>query len=146
MDRIETDLSRLQTLALIVVSFTLTVTLTFSTFEAVRVMDGILHGPFPDIAYHREEIETFMNVARPIGYACFAFVVLFILLGLLTRHRWFSFGGTFAVFLSTVGDFTFSMFFLGGLGILRVMSLPLSDFNRVVFRLGDIVYLPYWFL
>jgi hypothetical protein len=89
-----------------------------------------------------------MSVARPIGYACLVVVVLLILLGFLTKHRWFASLGTFAFFLPTFGDFAPAMFFLGGLGILRALWIPLvpGGWNKAFFRLGDVVFLPIWAL
>jgi protein-S-isoprenylcysteine O-methyltransferase Ste14 len=134
-------------LALVAVSAVLTVALTFSTLEIISTLDHRLEqSAFPDISFPSEQRETFMSVARPIGYACLGAVGVLILVGFLIRRTWISSAGTVAFFLPTFGDFALQMFFFAGLGVLRVAWLPLSDYNFMIYRLGDIAYLPGWAL
>jgi protein-S-isoprenylcysteine O-methyltransferase Ste14 len=51
--------------------------------------------------------------------------------------------GSFAFFLPTFGYFFASMFFLAGLGILRVPFIPFWDPSINLMNFGDISYLPY---
>ena len=85
-----------------------------------------------------------MSYARPIGYACLSVVIALILLGFVTERRRLSSLGSFAFFLPAFGYFAASMFFLTGIGILRVMWLPFWDSSPTLLKLGDIAYLPYW--
>jgi protein-S-isoprenylcysteine O-methyltransferase Ste14 len=124
-------------------SVVFTVALTFATIELPRVINGVLRPFFPDIYWEPESIEALMRYARPVGYACLALVVALILVGFLTERRGLASLGSFALFLPAFGYFAASMFFLTGIGILRVMWLPFWDTNRILLKLGDIAYLPF---
>jgi protein-S-isoprenylcysteine O-methyltransferase Ste14 len=134
--------SKLPVLAFLAVVFTLA--LTFATLELPRILNGILGGYFPDIWWEPESIEELMNYARPIGYACLIVVIALILVGFTTERRRLSSLGSFAFFIPAFGYFAASMFFLTGIGILRVMWLPFWDSSPTLLKLGDISYIPYW--
>jgi protein-S-isoprenylcysteine O-methyltransferase Ste14 len=133
---------KLPVLTFLAIVFTLA--LTFATLELPRILNSILGGYFPDIYWEPERIEALMNYARPIGYACLVVVIALILVGFVTERRRLSSLGSFAFFLPAFGYFAASMFFLSGIGILRVMWLPFWDSSPTLLKLGDIVYLPYW--
>ena len=134
--------SKLPVLTLLAIVFT--VALTFATLELPGILDSILRGYFPDIWWEPESIEALMNYARPIGYACLVVVIALIIVGFITERRRLSSLGSFAFFLPAFGYFAASMFFLTGIGILRVMWLPFWDSSPTLLKLGDISYLPYW--
>jgi protein-S-isoprenylcysteine O-methyltransferase Ste14 len=50
--------------------------------------------------------------------------------------------GGLSLYLPVYGYFTYTMFFLAGIGVLRVLWLPLIDVSPLILRLGDIVFLP----
>jgi HEAT repeat protein/protein-S-isoprenylcysteine O-methyltransferase Ste14 len=58
------------------------------------------------------------------------------------KTGWTSAGALF-LFLPVFGHFAATMFFLGGLGFLRLLWLPFLDASFRLFRLGDIINLPY---
>ena len=118
--------------------------LTFATVEIPRVINHILAGYFTDYnpRYQPQVIEEFMASVRPIGYALLAVVIALIIVGFVTKKRGLSSLGSVFLFLPTFGYFAASMFFLAGLGILRVEWLPFGG-SANIFRLGDIVYVPY---
>ena len=136
--------SRLAVLALL--SLVFTVALTFATIGLPWIVSGMLRPLFPDIYWEPESIEALMSYARPVGYACLLLVIALILLGFLTERRSLTSLGSFAFFLPSFGYFVASMFFLSGIGILRVMWLPFWDTNRSLLKLGDVAYLPFWAL
>lgn len=129
-----------------ILSAVFSVALTFATIELPRVINGVLRSVFPDIYWEPESIEALMRYARPVGYACLALVVALIIVGFLTERRGLVSLGSFALFLPAFGYFAASMFFLTGIGILRVMWLPFWDTNRFLLKLGDISYLPFWII
>ena len=122
-----------------------TVALTFATVELPRTLGNWLANYFPDIhpMIEPERVAEFMVTARPVGYACLGIIAVLIVVGLLTGKRTLSILGSFAFFLPTFGYFFASMFFLAGLGILRVPFIPFWDPNVNLMNLGDISYLPY---
>jgi len=122
-----------------------TVALTFATLQLPRILGNWLSHYFPDIhpIIEPERIAEFMAVARPIGYACLGIVAVLIVAGLVTGKRKLSIFGSFAFFLPTFGYFFASMFFLAGLGILRVPFIPFWDPSTNLMAFGDISYLPY---
>jgi len=134
---------RLPVLAILAIVFTLALMIT--TYALSGTLDRILRGYFPDIYWDFERIEVVMNGVRPIGYACLVVVIALIFVGFLTERRHFAFLGSFAFFLPTFGYFaTYMFFFLTGIGILRVMWLPLLDLSPTLLKLGDVSYLPLW--
>ena len=82
------------------------------------------------------------NHVRAIGYACLAVVGLLIVVGFVVEERGILSSGA-SSFLPTFGHFASYMFFLAGLGVLRVLWLPVWESSFDLLRLGDIVYLPY---
>ena len=134
--------SKLPVLTLLAIVFTLA--LTFATLELPRILNNILRPLFPDIYWEPESIEALMNYARPVGYTCLIVVIALILVGFATERRRLSSLGSFAFFLPAFGYFAASMFFLTGIGILRVLWLPFWDSSPNLLKLGDIAYIPYW--
>ena len=141
-DTMKAEGAKLPVLTLLAVAFTFA--LTFATLELPNILNSILRGYFPDIYWEPESIEALMNYARPIGYACLTVVIALIIVGFITERRRLSSLGSFAFFLPAFGYFAASMFFLTGIGILRVMWLPFWDSSPTLLKLGDIAYLPYW--
>jgi protein-S-isoprenylcysteine O-methyltransferase Ste14 len=134
--------------SLTLLAFVFTVALTFATIELPRIlaMLFIRAGWIPDVnpGMQPEIVEELMRIARPIGIACLAAVIGLIIVGFITKRKNLSSLGAFIFFLPTFGYFAGSMFFLAGLGILRITWIPFWEFNLV--NLGDIAYLPYMIL
>jgi protein-S-isoprenylcysteine O-methyltransferase Ste14 len=122
-----------------------TAALTFSTLQLLVILGNWLSNYFPDIhpVIELERIAEFMAVARPIGYTCLGIIAILIVAGFVTGKRKLSIFGSFAFFLPTFGYFFASMFFLAGLGILRVPFIPFWDPSVNLMNFGDISYLPY---
>jgi protein-S-isoprenylcysteine O-methyltransferase Ste14 len=122
-----------------------TVALTFATLQLPLALGHWLSNYFPDIhpIIEPERVAQFMVVARPVGYACLGIIAVLIVAGLVTGKRKLSIFGSFALFLPTFGYFFASMFFLAGLGILRVPFIPFWDPSRNLMAFGDVSYLPY---
>ena len=135
-------------LPLTALSLVFTVALTFATLELPRILAVIFFeaGLIDDInvIMDPEATKAIMEIVRPIGYACLLITLILIVLGLYTKNSKFSSLGALFVFLPTFGYFAGTMFFLAGLGILRVAWLPFWETGIV--DLGDIVYLPYMVL
>ena len=131
---------------LTVLAIMFTLGLSFATVELPRAISYVLSAYFPDIALDFKLIEEFMTYARPIGYACLVAVIALIVVGLKTGRRTLSSLGSIAFFLPTFGYFALSMFFLTGVGILRVLWLPFWDLSTSLLKFGDIIYLPYMIL
>ncbi len=141
--------SRLANLFLVSLAIVFTVGLTFATLEAPRVLDRLV-SRFIDVpefhpAIEPDAIEEWMSShhVRAIGYACLGLLIVLILAGFVSQRTTLSALGTIAFFLPTFGYFATYMFFLGGLGILRVVWLPIWGPSKNLLRLGDIAYLPY---
>jgi len=122
-----------------------TVALTFATLQLPLILGKWLSNYLPDIhpIIEPERVAEFMAVARPVGYACLGIIAVLIVAGLVTGKRKLSILGSFAFFLPTFGYFFASMFFLAGLGILRVPFIPFWDPSTNLMAFGDISYLPY---
>ena len=143
MGAIRSRIGLLVVISLLAVVFT--VALAFATLQLPVILGNWLSNYFPDIhpVIEPERIAEFMVVARPIGYACLAVIAILIAAGFMTGKRKLSIFGSFAFFLPTFGYFFASMFFLAGLGILRIPFIPFWDPSINLMNLGDISYLPY---
>jgi len=121
------------------------IALTFATLQLPVIIGNWLSNYFPDIhpIIEPEKVAEFMAVARPVGYACLAVIAILIVAGIVTGKRKLSIFGSLAFFLPTFGYFFASMFFLAGLGILRVLFIPFWDPSVNLMNFGDISYLPY---
>jgi protein-S-isoprenylcysteine O-methyltransferase Ste14 len=127
-----------------IVAIVFTLALAFATVEIPRIINQALTDRFIDYhpRYQPQLIENFTASVRPIGYTMLAVVVALIIIGFVTKKRGLSSLGSLLIFLPTFGYFAAPMFFLAGLGILRVEWLPFGISENVL-RLGDIVYVPY---
>ena len=128
-----------------VLAVVFTVALTFATLQLPVILGNLLSNYFPDIhpIMEPERVAEFMAVARPVGYACLGIIAILIVAGLVKGKKKLSIFGSFAFFLPTFGYFFASMFFLAGLGILRVPFIPFWDPGTNLMNFGDISYLPY---
>ena len=128
-----------------VLAVVFTLALTFATLQLPVILGNWLSNYFPDIhpVIEPERVAEFMVVARPVGYACLAVIAILIVIGFVTGKRKLSIFGSLAFFLPTFGYFFASMFFLAGLGILRVLFIPFWDPSVNLMNFGDISYLPY---
>ena len=145
---IKTDTEKPKLAILTLLAFVFTVALTFVTIELPKILATLLNraGWIPDVSpvTQPEIVEEFMKIARPIGFACLVAVIGLIVVGFVTKRMKLSSLGALIFFLPTFGYFAGSMFFLAGLGILRITWIPFWEFNLV--NLGDIAYLPYMIL
>lgn len=137
-------------LTLLVIVFT--IGLTFSSVELPRLVDSFLHQKlnFPNIGTGSggdSEFKTDLYFEyyhlRLIGYCCFALIIILIVIGFIKDKSGLSSAGAIVLFLPVFGQYALTMFFLGGLGFMRLIWLPFLDVSFDVFRLGDIVTLPY---
>ena len=125
-----------------------TIALTFATIEFPRLLNNMLSQLFPDIHPYVEPelVEEFLRMVRPFGYASLLLVITLMAVGFKTGYRGLYRLGSLAFFLPVFGSFASQMFFLAGIGILRVLWLPFWDVSPNLMKLGDIAYLPYMIL
>ena len=83
---------------------------------------------------------------RWIGYGSLLLIIGLIVLGYLTRKSGWAIAGAIGLFIPVFGQFAFSMFFLAGLGFLRVGWLPFLEVSFDILDLGKVIYVPYWVL
>jgi HEAT repeat protein/protein-S-isoprenylcysteine O-methyltransferase Ste14 len=129
-----------------------TIGLTFASLELPRLLDSFLHRnvDFLDVATgsgaesdYKTELYLGHYHLRLIGYCCLALIIILIAVGFITGKSGLSSAGAVFLFLPVFGHFALTMFFLGGLGFMRLIWMPFLDVSFDVLRLGDIVYLPY---
>jgi protein-S-isoprenylcysteine O-methyltransferase Ste14 len=132
---------------LTVLAVIFTIALTFATVEIPGIVRRLIPAFFPDFnpAIEFELIEEFMKHVRPIGYVCVLAVIVLVVLGFKTGRARLSSLGSLAMFLPTFGYYAAGMFFLTGIGILRILWIPFWDVSSSfsIFKLGDVVYVPY---
>jgi HEAT repeat protein/protein-S-isoprenylcysteine O-methyltransferase Ste14 len=139
-------------LLLTLLALIFTIGLTFTSVELPRLVDSFLNQKFnfPNIgtgAGANSEFKTDLYFEyyhlRLIGYCCFALTIILIAVGFITDKSGLSSAGAVVLFLPVFGHFALTMFFLGGLGFMRLIWLPFLDVSFDVFHLGDIIFLPY---
>lgn len=102
-------------------------------------MPGYDSGP----QFERAEAFVVSHHLRPIGLGCLSAIVLMMATGLVMERRAPALVGAVAIFLPVFGHFAASMFFLAGLGLLRILWLPVLDLSYRAMSLGEVVFVPY---
>ncbi|UCE07034.1 MAG: HEAT repeat domain-containing protein [bacterium] len=145
---------------LTLIALIFTIGLTFASIELPRLVDSFLGRNIgtPDVAtvsrdrpyWDPDSIGEFKTELylqtyhlRLIGYSCLALIIILIAVGFITNKSGLSSAGAIILFLPVFGQFALTMFFLGGLGFLRLIWLPFLDVSFNVLHLGDIVNIPY---
>ena len=153
--------SKFQGVAFTIAAVVFAVALTFASVELPLLLNRALQFIFGDAFIPKgiwsgpneapSEIYIQKHFLRPIGYVCLVGVLVLIVLGLVAERRRLAFAGAMLFFLPVFGHFAIQMFFLAGLGLLRLMWMPLldgaygltGDPEFWLFRLGDVAFLPY---
>ena len=147
--------ARLQQVFLLLIAVVFSISLMFAFTELPRLVDTFVQNSceFPgldqgsdDISAYKSDLYISALHLRWIGYGCLALVALLIVMGFVTRRSSWAWAGAFVIFLPVFGQFAMSMFFLAGLGMLRVVWLPFWDISFSILDLGNIVLVPYWAL
>jgi protein-S-isoprenylcysteine O-methyltransferase Ste14 len=147
--------------AFTVAAVALAVALTFGSVELPLLLNRALqlafggalfpHGIWSGPNEAPSEVYIQKHFLRPIGYACLIGVLVLIVLGLVAERRRMAAAGAMLFFLPVFGHFAVQMFFLAGLGLLRLIWMPIldgaygltGDSEFWIFRLGDVAFLPY---
>ncbi|MCB9208219.1 MAG: HEAT repeat domain-containing protein [Ignavibacteriales bacterium] len=137
---------------LITLAIVFTISLTFASIELPRLADNLLHQNYNFVNVYTggddlQELKTELFIRhfhlRTIGYLCLAAIIILIIIGFATNKSGFASLGAFAIFLPVFGHFAATMFFLGGLGFLRLLWLPGLDVTFDIMKIGDAVFIPY---
>ena len=138
-----------------VLAMIFTAGLTFASIELPRILDEFLATTIhtPDVATGASEMSEWKTNLylqyyhlRLIGYCCLILIVILIAVGFVTERTGWTSTGALLLFLPVFGHFAATMFFLGGLGFLRLLWLPALDVSFNLFRLADIINVPYTIL
>lgn len=131
---------------LLSVSVVFSVALMFAFIELPRLLDNLLqenvgfpgfdHGLDDEEAYKTELYIQALHL-RLIGYVSLALVLAFIVLGFVTSKSSWAWAGALVLFLPVFGQFALSMFFLSGLGMLRIGWMPFLDISFEFLNLGQ---------
>ncbi|MFC1724741.1 HEAT repeat domain-containing protein [candidate division KSB1 bacterium] len=137
---------------LTILALIFTIGLTFVFVELPAVIDNFLHQHFNfvsvatgsgDLSVYKTELYLEHYNLRLIGYICLAVILILIVAGFITNKTGLSSAGAILIFLPAFGHFALTMFFLGGLGMLRLLWMPVLDVSFEIMRLGHIINLPY---
>lgn len=136
---------------LIFLSVIFTISLVFASLELPLLLDNQIQDSVGFLQFDHQLNELNINKTnlyiehyhlKEIGYISLSLIVLLIFLGFYYGKKSISLLGAFAVFIPVFGHFAFSMFFLAGLGFLRVIWIPLTEVSPYFMSYGDIIYLP----
>ncbi|MHA2143757.1 MAG: methyltransferase family protein [Candidatus Thorarchaeota archaeon] len=119
------------------------IALTYLTLEISSQINFFLREIIPDYGIGDEAaIAQITETLRPIGYVALLLTVALIFIGFILRKQKAVLAGSIALYLPVFGHFAASMFFLSGIGAVRILWLPVFDVSPWLFDLGAIVYLP----
>lgn len=136
-----------RTAAMVLVAGVFTAALTYATVELPAWLARLAADwvDIPDLhpAIEPEAIRAFIesNNLHLIAWGCLAAVGTAIVAGIVLGRRSLATAGAIVLFLPTLGSFAAYMFFLAGLGVLRVLWLPAWESGLMA--LGDVAYVPY---
>lgn len=140
---------------LIFLSFIFSIGLIFASLELPYLFDRGLQKSMSIPGFDQQsdhlnitKTEMWMEYyhVKTIGYIGLGLIILLIIIGFKLENKSMTLLGTFGFFLPIFGHFAITMFFLAGLGFLRILWIPLNDISPLFMRLGDILFLPYEFL
>ena len=147
--------SILNNAGLLILAIVFSTGLIFAFIELPRLFDASLqnnlgfpqfdHGGGGNSALKTELFIQGLHL-RWIGYASLLLILGLIVVGYLTRKSGWALAGAVGLFIPVFGQFAYSMFFLAGLGFLRVSWLPFLELNFDILALGKVIYIPYWIL
>ncbi len=121
--------------------------IVYASMELIRLVNSWMLGLVPDCVLLSEfprcvEIESRLRV---VGYVSLGLVLLTIVVGLALGRTGLALLSSVLLHLPTVGYFAFTMFFLAGVGVLRVLWYPFIN-SELFLRLGVITYVPLWII
>jgi protein-S-isoprenylcysteine O-methyltransferase Ste14 len=137
----------LRAVALVVLAAAFTVALTFASLELPHRLAGLARDwlAIPDLhpAIEPAAIDAFIadHNLQVVAWACLAAIAVLVVAGIALGHHGAAAAGAVALFLPTFGSFASAMFFLVGLGALRVLWLP--AWGTGIMALGDVAFVPY---
>jgi hypothetical protein len=122
-----------------------TIALVYATVEIPVSTDSLLKQFFPDygLTFEWGKARELVQALRPLGYLTFLCVLGLMMTGFVINRWRLTVLGALSLYLPAFAHFAFSMFFLAGIGILRILWLPVLDASPAILKLEDIVYLPY---
>ena len=126
----------------LILSIIFTSAFLYIIIEIPFQIDKMLLKYFPDIFWDFETKKRFLYSIRPLGYISFIILLSLVILGFQIKRSSITVSSSLLFFLPTFGYFTLQMFFLAGIGILRVIWLPIIDFDPTLLQLGDLFFLP----
>jgi protein-S-isoprenylcysteine O-methyltransferase Ste14 len=139
-----------QNALLILLAIVFAVGLTYATVELPHVLSSALieslgDAAGPDFDYETGLSQHFIDSyhVRVIGACCLILVAALIVIGLFLERSGLSSLGAVALFLPVFGHFALSMSMLAGLGVLRVIWMPIIEAAPSLLRLGDVALVPY---
>ncbi|NHJ14931.1 MAG: hypothetical protein EAX95_14715 [Candidatus Thorarchaeota archaeon] len=116
--------------------------LILASIELPIFINEMLISIAPDFGHDYASATAFIDYFRPVGYAAFIITMVLVVAGFALKRRSSVVVGSFAFYIPVFGAFAGAMFFLAGIGLTRILWLPLLDCCPWVLRLGHIVYLP----
>jgi hypothetical protein len=137
---------------LLILAIIFTIGLTFASIELPSKIDNFIGSNATAVNVYTgggefQEIKTQLFIQhyhlRTIGYICLFVIFLLILIGFVTEKTGLTTLGAFAIFLPVFGHFAATMFFLGGLGFLRLIWLPGLDISFNLMKIADAVFIPF---
>ena len=137
---------------LLMLAIIFTIGLAFTSIELPNKIDNFIGKNINTVNVYTgggelQEIKTQLFIQhyhlRTIGYFSLFTIILLIIIGFITEKIGLTTLGAFALFLPVFGHFAATMFFLGGLGLLRLIWLPGLDISFNLMKIGDSVFIPY---
>jgi len=129
----------------LILSILFSIALMYLTIEIPIIIHKILLNFFPDVSPPSDfsKMHETINYLRPYGYTIFVLVFILVIVGFLMKSKIITLASAITIYLPIFGYFAFTMFFLAGIGILRISMIPILDIDPGILSLGSILYIPY---
>lgn len=130
----------------VVLSMIFTIALFYLTFEIPHTLDRMLRNYYPDVYWDYKLQERILKNLKPYGYLALTSTLILVVAGFTVKRGYISFLGSVTMYIPVFGYFAFAMFFLAGIGVLRVLWLPFLELSPETLKLGHIVLSPFFIL
>ncbi len=131
----------------LIFSIGFTLAILYATIELPKIINKILINYFPDLYKISEfwsihSLNIYIGLLKFYGFISLAIVIILIIIGFILRMNRLVVLSSVAMQFTLFGYFAFTMFVFAGIGIIRLIWLPIVDYAPWLMGLGNITLLP----
>ena len=142
MDKISMETSNIKSLVLVLVlSLIFTFSLVHLTFELPRLIHKVLVKIIPEYPIP-VGLKKLIEPLRPYGYITLIILLILSLIGFIVKKFKLTTFSSVVTQLTVFGHFAFTMFVFAGIGVVRLVWLPILEISPDLLKLGNIILIP----